>query len=281
MKREGIYFTSYPLSQILSRNPYSENGYYGENWVIVNLPDTMQEQTATDREHAMQTGARIHTIPRDRDFWCFRLMDLINYHQLYGRNILIIGKESYLQRAANIYGNSTIRNLFRREYEPEFLVHSTSRESGEIIIKEGKIRCWNQLRDEGKIQEEIPIGHLIRDTVDVSDYVMLSGRDMDGELVVLSKQRGEILLDPKADYIPGFRFYFSTHQLAQQGMLIRDGIHYKVKGELDLKYCLYIAKAKEILRDLTAYTPEEFTKAANRSFYITQCMGIKKALRYF
>ena len=89
------------------------------------------------------------------------------------------------------------------------------------------------------------------------------------EIVVSSKQKGYICMDADCDYTPGARFYFDTKQLIKDGLLVRDGAHYKIKHKLPLSYSLFCASLDNI--NLKGkITPKSFSAAADEAFENTR-----------
>ena len=65
--------------------------------------------------------------------------------------------------------------------------------------------------------------------------------------------------------MPGARMYFDTKLLAEKGLLVRDGLHYKVKNELPLNFALFTATVDNI--ELNGkFTPNTFAEAADIKF---------------
>lgn len=152
-----------------------------------------------------------------------------------------------------------------RSYEIPTLVHSTPKENYPLILKDGYLKSWNLLKLENLDFEDKPIGSLLGDPKDLSDYIIL-GSGINNEIVVLSKQNKSLCMDIEAEYIPGARFYFSTKQLASEGLLVRDGLHYKVKNRLSLSLSFFCATAENLNIDKSNITPKIFATAADKAF---------------
>lgn len=73
-------------------------------------------------------------------------------------------------------------------------------------------------------------------------------------------------MDIKAKYTPGGRFYFDAKRIAEDGLLVRDGAHIKVRDTLEInKYILWIATPKIVgITDET--TPFEFGTKSDEMF---------------
>lgn len=125
----------------------------------------------------------------------------------------------------------------------------------------------------GTVKEERPIGDLLSDPPDYSDYIMSSHGGAYAELVVASKQRSIMEMDIDVPYIAGARFYFDGEKIAEDGLLVRGGAHLKVKDGLRIdKYILWIAKPDAL--DISEHTtPRIFAEKADLEFY--RKFGIK------
>lgn len=152
-----------------------------------------------------------------------------------------------------------------RSYEPRFLVHSAPPAAAMHILQDGALRSWNRVRAAGQTSEEVPIGALLGDPEDFRDYIML-GEGLAPEVVVSSKEKGMICMDPDCSYTPGVRFYFETTRLLSEGLLVRDGCHYKVKDELPLHLVVYKASIQTLQLQDRQVTPRIFTQEAERDF---------------
>ncbi len=151
------------------------------------------------------------------------------------------------------------------------MVHSTTAENYQKIKKQGCIKSWNILKKEIHYFEVQPIGAMLGDPEDFRDYIML-GSGVQCEIVVLSKQKNQLCHDANEEYVPGARIYFDNKVLAEKGLLIRDGLHYKVKNELPLDLALFIATIDNIKIN-GKITPNTFTEAADIKF--SEYIGMK------
>ena len=84
--------------------------------------------------------------------------------------------------------------------------------------------------------------------------------------------KGYICMGTDIEYTPGARFYFDTQELIQDGLLINDGTHYKVKDELPLSYSLFCATMDNISIS-GKITPKSFADAADEAFnqFVNNC----------
>lgn len=115
--------------------------------------------------------------------------------------------------------------------------------------------------------ETQPIGRLLGDPDDFSDYIMFSNGSISGEIVVLSKQMGRVTMNPNMKYHPGARLYFDARKIAEDGLLIRDGCHLKVKDKLPIApYLIWAATWKSVGLINNLSTPKEFTELSNEIF---------------
>lgn len=196
--------------------------------------------------------------------WEYRLMDFITYHQYYKIDVSMDVSLEDLKHAKSIYKNTSFKGPIRI-YEDRVLTHSTTANSWEQIKKTMLLKSWNRAKNDGDLTEDSPIGSLLKDPVEFRDFIMLGGMDFSNEIVVMCKQRGELIYDGNIPYHPGARIYIDANKLANEGLLLRDGIHIKVKDVLSLTAFMIDVITKESLLD-DVYTPITFTKEANRLF---------------
>lgn len=177
-------------------------------------------------------------------------------------------------KAVNVYYEGHHYNEpVLRKGEPLVLVHSTPMNSWKQINQDGMLKSWNKLKAERAVEEECPIGIQLGDPVDFSDYIMFGG-GVTGEIVVNSKQQGKITMDVNTDYLSGARLYFNAEKMAQNGLLVRDGCHLKVKDTLPLEpYLLFAATWKNIGLASQVSTPKIFSEKADEAFKYTYQIG--------
>ena len=252
----NIYFAS----QITEINPFSPDGKYCDKWVELSITNSAEYKAMTGK--ATLFGFKVSTLSDD---WQFRAMDFIEYNTLLGRNIIVTGEKTNYAEAKTAYQGHSIYDNFLRTYEPAILIHSTTDVGYQHIVKDGVLKSWNKIKNEHDVYKQKPIGTLLGDPPDFSDYIMLGGFGFWNEIVVNSKQKGSICMDADCEYIPGARFYFDTKQLIREGLFIRDGAHYKVRDELPLSYALFCATLDNIDID-GAVTPRSFSTAADKAF---------------
>ncbi len=147
------------------------------------------------------------------------------------------------------------------------MVHSTPIKNLESILNDGALKSWNILKSEKANWEQDPIGTLLGDIDDFSDYVMLSAPFQNNEIIIASKQKRKIDTDINQIYQPGARFYLDAQMLADDGLLLRDGEHIKVKNYIPLdKYLIWYSTTEKL--DLSKKsTPKEFFEMSNNKFF--------------
>lgn len=129
-----------------------------------------------------------------------------------------------------------------------------------------KLKAWNLLCAEKSDWEKQPIGALLGDIEDFSNYVMLSGISQNNEIITASKSNGEINTDINQSYEAGARFYLNAQRLADDGLLLRDGAHIKVRDYIDLEKYLIWYSTPEKLGIEEHTTPKVFFELSNKKF---------------
>lgn len=165
--------------------------------------------------------------------WKMAVGDFIGYNEANGRNAILVMSETDYEMANKYYYGHKYDETFLRKNEPICLIHNTPLSNWESIQRDGMLKSWNYLKFERCVYEEQPIGLELGDPIDFSDYIMFGG-GITGEIVVNSKQQGKIVMDENAEYFTGARLYFGAEKIANDGLLIRDGCHLKVKDKLPL-----------------------------------------------
>lgn len=252
----NIFFVDKCFVNLPKINPFDSKGLYDKNWVFLKLVDT--------DGYSLMTGSEVIfglTISMKSNHWYYNFMDFIHYQNIYNRNIIIRADKSKYKEALERYHGHSINDRFTRPYEPDSLVHSTTYESYQKILQDGFIKSWNLLKKEKYICHEKPIGVCLCDPSDFSDFVMLGG-GVSPEIVVSSKQKGYICMEQDCEYQPGARFYFDTNNLAENGLLIRDGAHFKVKDKLSIEHCELVV-TKDDIPNKKIITPRYFAQFAD------------------
>lgn len=211
-----------------------------------------------------------YTLKVSRRFsgWEFAVGDFLDFYANGGKNVLAVLSEADLQAVRSIYGSHSCRDRCLRAGEPTVLVHSTNAAAWDSIQKDESLLSFNRLKARKNDLDKLPIGKQLGDLEEFSDYIMFgSGSAISGELVELSRQRGKILADETAEYRTGVRLYFDARKIAEDGLLVRDGMHLKVKDQLELKpYLLFCATWDTVGLPSPIATPREFAEAANAHF---------------
>lgn len=233
-------------------------------WIIYLLADSKDFQIKNGR------GTKsIYTLAVSKNYphWEMSLMDFIGFQESLNKNIIISASEEDLEAAEAFYKGNNFNDSFLRDYEPEIIVHSTTSSCWENIKADGCLKAWNKLKKEKNSWGEHPIGEKLGDPLDFSDYIMFSNGSTASEIVVLSKQMGKITMNEDMIYTPGVRLYFDMKKIAKDGLLIRDGCHFKVKDSLPLKpYLIWAANWENVGLLSANSTPREFTNKANEKF---------------
>lgn len=251
-----IYF----IRKLTERNPFSKDGKYGVEWVSITVNKSRYIMPETKFVYGCSIGRKV-------DFWEYRVMDFINYNLMYNRNIIFVGSKRLYKKALRKYDGHSIYDKELRPYEERFIVHSTTKGNYEKIVSQGCIKSWNVLKNENDAFEKEPIGAMLGDPEDFRDYIML-GSGLHCEIVVLSKQKKKLCYDVNEEYTPGARMYFDAKQLAENGLMVRDGLHYKVRDRLTLEYVLFAATINNIfLKD--KINPKTFSEEADKEFFRT------------
>lgn len=197
--------------------------------------------------------------------------DFIGFCKANEKNAILVMSEAELKSAKNHYEGHRYNEPFLRENESTVLVHSTPMNSWKQIKRDGMLKSWNILKTQKVITEEQPIGIQLGDPTDFSDYIMFGG-GVTGEIVVNSKQQGKIVMDTNAEYLTGARLYFDGKRIAQDGLLVRDGCHLKVKDMLPLRpYLIWVATWETIELESQVSTPKIFAEQADRKFQFNNC----------
>lgn len=234
------------------------------NWIIYILEDSKDFQIKNGK------GTKsIYTLTVSKNYphWKMSLMDFIGFQESLNKNIIISTSEEDLEAAEAFYKGHNFNDSFLRDYEPKVMIHSTTSNCWENIQADGCLKAWNRLKKEKNSWEEHPIGEKLGDPSDFSDYIMFSNGSIASEIVVLSKQIGKITMNEDMIYTPGVRLYFDMKKIAEDGLLIRDGCHFKVKESLPLKpYLIWAANWENIGLLSKTSTPKEFTYRANKCF---------------
>ena len=243
---------------------------YDSSWIMIKLLESasFKQYTGGGKKGVFQL-----ILTKKNMDWEYRIFDFIQYEKECGNNIILAIEQKDYEKAKETYSMHNYMDNFLRFYEKKVLMHSTTKENYSAIKSDGCVKSWNILKKENKINEEKPIGDLLGDPLDYRDYIMFSNGGNSTERVISSKQKGYIEMDIDKPYIAGARLYFDCEKIANDGLLVRDGAHLKVKQCLPLeKYLLWAATPYE-LGICEESTPRIFSDKADSMF--EEMAGIK------
>lgn len=244
-------------------NPFT-NMPYDSSWIIYQLTDSIDYQMING---GRDNGVYTLKVSKQYPHWKMSVFDFIQFQEACNRNIILSISDEDFNAAKFYYGNHDYNDAFLRNYESDVLVHSTTLENWKKIENDGCLRSWNVLKKDNAAFEIQPIGKLLGDPDDFCDYIMFSNGGISGEIVVLSKQMGKIMMDQDLEYQPGARLYFDMQKIAKDGLLVRDGCHLKVKDILPLSpYLIWVATWESVGLKSSLSTPKEFTELSNSTF---------------
>lgn len=244
-------------------NPITGYGY-DSSWIVLMLTNSEEYQFMCG-----SINGCAYTIKVSRtkcDDWKIAVGDFISFNEANAKNIILVLTELEHKAVKAYYEGHRYNEPFLRKGEPLVLVHSTPMNSWKQIKQDGMLKSWNKLKAERAVEEEYPIGIQLGDPADFSDYIMFGG-GVTGEIVVNSKQQGKIIMDINAEYQTGARLYFDAKSVAQDGLLVRDGCHLKVKDILPLEpYLLFAATWDNLGIASQVSTPKIFSEKADEAF---------------
>ena len=259
----NIYYTN-PFFEPGMTNPYNGNKPYDSNWILLKLIDKADYLIYTGKS---QTNIFQVIITKKCADWKYRIMDFIKYETANNKNIIVAVSAHDLNIAKNEYNGHNPMDKFLRPNEQRVIVHSTTWDCWQSIKKDGCLKSWSVLKSENAVKEEKPIGEKLGDPSDYSDYIMFTNGGVSGEIVVHSKQKGQIEMNIDALYKPGARLHFDAEKIARDGLLIRDGVHIKVKDKLSLeKYLIWVATLETVRLNSEEVTPRKFAYESDRIF---------------
>jgi hypothetical protein len=236
---------------------------FDAHWIFLKLIDTPDFQIMNGGNENVFSVI----ISKQCGDWPMRVMDFFEYESDHHKNIIAAVEKQDLDLARTCSIGHHYRDPFLRTSESPVLVHSTPRRNYEFIIAQGCLKSWNFLKSQGQIQADTPIGEQLGDPQDYSDYVMFTHGGVAGEIVVNSMQQGHIVMDTHTLYQPGARFYLDAKKIAEDGLLVRDGVHVKVKDQLPLeKYLLWCATSGNVDMEGLPTTPHDFALQADKGF---------------
>lgn len=239
---------------------------YDNSWIILRLTDSKSYQLMCGSSNGCAYTIKVSR-SQYKD-WEMAICDCIEFNEANGKNIILVMTEDDLRLAKSHYIGHKFNEPILRDNEPSVLVHCTPMSSWKLIERDGMLKSWNKLKTEDSDYEEQPIGVMLGDPIDFSDYIMF-GSGTVGEIVVNSKQQGKIVMDENEEYLTGARLYFDAKRIAQDGLLVRDGCHLKVKDILPLEpYLIWVATWNSIGLASQVSTPKIFAEQADKQFKI-------------
>lgn len=246
-----------------SINPITGHAY-DASWSILMLTDSFDYEQMCGSSKGCAYTIKISRSQYKN--WKISIGDFIGFCKANKKNAILVMPEAALISAKKRYHGHKYNEPFLRNGEPTVLVHSTPMDNWKQIRCDGVLKSWNILKTEGVLTEEQPIGVQLGDPMDFSDYIMFGG-GVTGEIVVNSKQQGKIVMDINAEYFTGARLYFDAQKMAQDGLLVRDGCHLKVKDALPLKpYLIWTATWETVGLVSRLSTPKIFAEQADKQF---------------
>ena len=244
-------------------NPITGN-QYDDSWIALVLTDSEDYQFLCGSQNGCAYTIKVSRVKCDD--WKLSVGDFLSFNEANAKNIILAMTETDHKAVNDYYKGHSYNEDALRENEPRVLVHSTPLNRWSLIKQGGMLKSWNRLKAEHAVEEEHPIGIRLGDPMDFSDYIMFGG-GVTGEIVVNSKQQGKIVMDINAEYQTGARLYFDAKRMAQDGLLIRDGCHIKVKDILPLEpYFLFAATWDNIGLTSQTSTPKVFAQMADDAF---------------
>ena len=237
---------------------------YDNSWRILRLTDSEDYQMMCGSSNGCAYTIKVSRL-RHKD-WAMAIGDFIEFNEAGGKNVILVMTETDFKSAKKRYLGHKYNEPLLRDSEPAVLIHSTPMSNWQSIKRDGMLKSWNRLKAENGTDEEQPIGVNLGDPIAFSDYIMF-GSGTTGEIVVNSKQQGRIVMDEDKEYLTGARLYFDAKKMAQDGLLVRDGCHLKVKDTLPLEpYLIWAATWDSIGLESQTATPKIFAEQADKHF---------------
>ncbi|MBQ8439428.1 MAG: hypothetical protein IJX19_02090 [Clostridia bacterium] len=255
-------------------NPITNNPYDG-SWVVYMVVDNEPYKMMCGSRNGCAYTLKINKTNHPN--WRMYVGDFISYHKAFNRNAVLVISEQDLKEVEKEYKNHSYNDAFLRDYESAVLIHSTTKENYENIIKCQMLKSWNRLKNEGFFVDEFPIGKQLGDPETLRDFILFGGGTT-GEIVVNSKQNNKLIYDENIEYRTGARLYFDMRKIAEDGLLLRDGSGIKVKDSLPLEpYLIWISTWDKIGLNSEISTPKIFAEKSDEFFK----RNIKKDFQYF
>lgn len=242
------------------------NNKYDKSWIVLSLMDVDENAAIVGADSGGTYTIKISKSANQN--WQLAVGDFMEYCNANDFNAVLEMSQADYENVLHSYSGHSYRERTLRDYEPRVLIHSTTMENWVHIQQDKMLKCWNRLKKEKQILEEQPIGIQLGDPSSFSDYIMFGG-GVTGEIVVNSKQSGKIVMDIDIEYQTGARLYFDASKMAEDGLLVRDGCHQKVKDALPLEpYLIWAATWDNIGLSNPISTPRIFAQESDKQFYI-------------
>ena len=239
---------------------------YDSSWIVFTLTCSVDNRAITGMGKEGVYFIRVSRFLNDD--WQLSVGDFIGYCDANALNGILVMSESDYNDALGKYDGHSYNEPVLRNDEAPILIHSTTADCWKSIQHDGALKSWNQLKRDLVEWESKPIGAQLGDLSEFSDYIMFGG-GVSGEIVVSSKLSGFINMDVNAEYHTGARLYFDAKKMAEDGMLVRDGAHVKVKGYLPLEpYLMWVATWDKLGLNSPLSTPKIFAETADDRFRV-------------
>lgn len=236
---------------------------YDSSWVVYIVDDGPYRMMCGSSNGCTYT---LRISKNNHPDWKMYVGDFISYNEAINRNVILVISEEDLKAVEQEYIGHSYNDRFLRDYEAPVLIHSTTKENYENIIKCQMLKSWNCLKKEGYFTEEFPIGKQLGDPEELRDFILF-GSGTTGEIVVNSKQNNKLVFDENIEYRTGARLYFDMRRIAEDGLLLRDGSEIKVKDHLPLKpYLIWASTWDKIGLESEISTPKVFAEKSDAFF---------------
>ena len=243
-------------------NPIT-NCPYDPSWIVYIVDSGPYRMMCGSRDGCAYT---LRISKTNHPHWKMFVGDFISYSEAHDRNAILVILEDDLRSVENAYAGHSYDDPFVRDYESAVLIHSTTKENYENILKCKALISWNRLKAEGYFAEEFPIGKQMGDPEELRDFILF-GSGTTGEIVVNSKQNNTLIFDENAEYRTGARLYFDMQKIAADGLLLRDGSEIKVKDHLPIApYLIWASTWDKIGLDSEISTPKSFAQKSDAFF---------------
>lgn len=247
-------------------NPFAKDGMWGTGWTGLALVEDGPLFVGTSRSGLFHYGC-----PLKNQRAAAIVADFIRYENAHGRTpILFSSKEIDVDAWVQHALAATLLPHVLRDTDPEFLVHSTSLDAGRRILRDGQIKSFARLAEQG----EQPGWHKLRSSSlgeppDYDLHVNLGSMDDPWVETMPGSHVAGRFLGPDDPYVPGFRFYFPTRKIVEAGLDVRVAGAIRVFDSLPLDPFLAAALCVEDADPTgtaSAWTPRSFTARANELF---------------